>query len=164
MKRSMKHAAWFWAGLFAVATAQAQYYRWVDEQGKVHYGDRPPPAMAGKAQVMRHGVPAPDRELPYAVREAMANFPVTLFVSADCKEGCEAGRDYLKARGIPFTEKSVATKEDVEALKKLVGGNAAAVPVLAAGSKTVVGWRLADWQRLLDAAGYPNAHVGNRRP
>ncbi|WP_172600019.1 glutaredoxin family protein [Sulfuricystis multivorans] len=151
----MKRIVLLW-GLACVAiVAQAQYYRWVDEQGKVHYGDRPPPSLAGKAQVMRHGAPAPDRELPYAVREAMANFPVTLYVSADCGQGCRDGRDYLKQRGIPFTEKPVATKEDVEALKKLVGEDEAVVPVLAAGPKTVVGWRLADWQHLLDAAGYP---------
>lgn len=30
------------AVLFAVLTAHAQVYRWVDGQGKVHYGERPP--------------------------------------------------------------------------------------------------------------------------
>ncbi|NWG32254.1 MAG: glutaredoxin family protein [Rhodocyclaceae bacterium] len=151
----MKRSVIFLGLLLAAGITQAQYYRWVDEQGKVHYGDRPPPSLAGKAQVMRHGAPAPDQQLPYAVREAMANFPVTLYVSADCKEGCNDGREYLKTRGIPFTEKNVATKDEMEALKKLVGTEEAAVPVLAAGTKHVVGWRLADWQRLLDAAGYP---------
>ena len=45
-------------GLIAIAlmlclanTAEAQkMYRWVDEQGRVHYGDRPPP---GKRQELR---------------------------------------------------------------------------------------------------------------
>lgn len=134
--------------------AQAQYYRWVDEQGKMHYGDRPPPAAAGKVQAMRHGSPMADKQLPYAVREAIANFPVTLHVSADCGAGCNEGRDYLKLRGIPFSEKSVATKEEVDALKRLVDGEPV-VPVLAVGAKVAKGWLKADWQRLLDAAGYP---------
>lgn len=150
----MKRSVLFWALALAACAAQAQYYRWVDEQGKVHYGDRPPPSLAGKAQAIRHGAPVADQQLPYAVREAMANFPVTLYVSADCKEGCESGRDYLKARGIPFTEKNVASNEDIAALKKLVGGEAA-VPVLTVGTKTAKGWLKEDWQRLLDAAGYP---------
>jgi hypothetical protein len=30
------------AALLAAAAAHAQVYRWVDEQGKVHYGERPP--------------------------------------------------------------------------------------------------------------------------
>lgn len=140
--------------LLCAGLAQAQYYRWVDEQGRVHYGDRPPLSQAGKAQLIRHGAPVADPQLPYAVREAMANFPVTLFVSADCKEGCEAGREYLKTRGIPFTEKNVASNEDIEALKKLTGGEAF-VPLLTVGAKTAKGWLKEDWQRLLDAAGYP---------
>lgn len=151
----MKRFVMFCVLCLSAGVCAAQYYRWVDEQGKVHYGDRPPPAMAGKVQVMRHGAPAAEPTLPYAVREAMANFPVTLYVSADCKEGCSEGRNYLKARGIPFTEKNVASKEDVEALKKLTGGGEVFVPILTAGTKSVVGWRLFDWQRLLDAAGYP---------
>ncbi len=151
----MKRFAMFCVLSLSAGVCAAQYYRWVDEHGKVHYGDRPPPSMAGKAQAMRHGAPAADPTLPYVVREAMANFPVTLYVSPDCKEGCNEGRDYLKSRGIPFTEKSVTTKEDVEALRKVVGGGEAVVPVLTAGTKNVVGWRLSDWQRLLDAAGYP---------
>lgn len=138
---------------FATA-AQAQYYRWVDEQGKVHYGDRLPPSVAGKAQAMRHGAPVADKQLPFAVREAMVTFPVTLHVSADCGSGCADGRDYLKMRGVPFTEKNVATSEEVDALKKLAGGEAV-VPLLSVGSKTAKGWLKGDWQRLLDAAGYP---------
>ena len=149
----MKHVIWLLTLLLATA-AQAQYYRWVDEQGKVHYGDRPPPTAAGKAQAMRHGAPAADKQLPYAVREAIANFPVTFYVTADCAEGCREGRDYLKLRGIPFSEKSVATRDEVDALKKLADGEAV-VPVLAVGPKVAKGWLRADWERLLDAAGYP---------
>lgn len=138
---------------FATA-AQAQYYRWVDDKGKVHYGDRLPPTAAGKAQAMRHGAPLADKQLPFAVREAIANFPVTLYVSVDCGDGCKDGRDYLKLRGIPFSEKNVASSEEIDALKKLAGGEAS-VPFLTVGSKTAKGWLKDDWQRVLDAAGYP---------
>lgn len=150
----MKRKFWLLALFFATA-AHAQYYRWVDDKGKVHYGDRPPPAVAGKAQAMRHGAPQADTQLPYAVREAMANFPVTLHVSADCGDGCKDGRDYLRMRGILFSEKNVATNEEVDALKKLTGGEAV-VPMLTVGAKSAKGWLKSDWQRLLDAAGYPN--------
>lgn len=140
--------------LCLATAAQAQYYRWLDDQGKVHYGDRPPPAAAGKAQAMRHGAPVADRQLSYALREAMANFPVTLYVSADCGEACKEGRDYLRLRSIPFSEKNVTSPEDIDALKKLAGGEAA-VPFLTVGAKNAKGWLKDEWQRLLDAAGYP---------
>lgn len=137
------------------SAVQAQTYRWVDKEGKVHYGDRPPAAAAGQAQERRLGTPAADKTLPFGMQQAVANFPVTLYVTADCAEGCKEGREYLKARGIPFSEKNVASSEDIEALKKLAGGSEAVVPVLSVGSKNAKGWLQGDWQRLLDAAGYP---------
>jgi hypothetical protein len=141
--------------LLLAAAGQAQTYRWVDKDGKVHYGDRPPPATAGQAQERRLGAPAADKTLPYSVQQAIANFPVTLYVTADCKEGCSEGRDYLKSRGVPFSERNVASGADIDALKKLAGGSEAVVPVLTVGSKSAKGWLKGDWQRLLDAAGYP---------
>lgn len=47
------------AGLVAVSSAAADgVYKWVDEQGKVHYGDRPP-ADAAANQVEIEDRPAP---------------------------------------------------------------------------------------------------------
>ncbi len=142
--------------LLSAGAIYAQTYRWVDKDGKLHYGDRPP-ASAGQVRERKLGVPAADKSLPYGVQQAVANFPVTLYVSPDCGEGCNEGRDYLRQRGIPFSEKSVASKEDVDALKKLAGGEAV-VPVLAVGPKNAKGWLKSDWQRLLDAAGYPKGN------
>jgi len=153
----MKRMALLLAALVCSAVVQAQTFRWVDKEGKVHYGDRPPSAAAGQVQERKLGTPAADKALPYGMQQAVANFPVTLYVTADCSEGCKDGRDYLKARGIPFSEKSVATNEDIETLKKLAGGGEAVVPVLSVGSKNARGWLQSDWQRLLDAAGYQKA-------
>lgn len=143
--------------LLCAGAIHAQTYRWVDKDGKVHYGDRPPASAAGQVQERRLGTPAADKSLPYGLQQAVANFPVTLYVSPDCGEGCKEGRDYLKSRSIPFSEKTVASKEDIDALKKLAGGEAV-VPVLMVGSKSAKGWLKGDWQRLLDAAGYPKGN------
>src|SRR5436190_24256368 len=44
MRRISVKASWiFLALLFAAGTANAQLYRWVDKDGKVRYGDTPPP-------------------------------------------------------------------------------------------------------------------------
>ena len=41
--------------LFCIATApsQAQVYKWVDGQGKIHYTDAPPASPSAKAEVMK---------------------------------------------------------------------------------------------------------------
>lgn len=140
--------------LLSAGAIHAQTYRWVDKDGKVHYGDRPPASAAGQVQERQLGTPAADKTLPYAMQQAVTNFPVTLYVSPDCGEGCNAGRDYLKQRGMPFSERNVASNDDIAALKRLTGGEAV-VPVLAVGPKNAKGWLQGDWQRLLDAAGYP---------
>lgn len=141
--------------LMIAGVAHAQTYRWVDKDGKVHYGDRPPASAVGSVQERKLGATAADKTLPYGVQQAVTNFPVTLYVSADCNEGCKDGRDYLKSRGIPFSEKNVSTNEEIESLKKLTSSSEAMVPVLIVGSKQSKGWLQSDWQRLLDAAGYP---------
>jgi glutaredoxin len=150
----MKRAALALA-LLSAGAIHAQTYRWVDKDGKVHYGDRFPPAVAGDVQKRGLAAPAADAQPPYRVRAAMAHFPVTLYVSEDCAQGCQEGRAYLKRRGIPFAEKTVVTREEAEALKRLAGGAEAVVPVLAVGAKSTVGWLQGEWRRLLDAAGYP---------
>jgi len=36
--------------MLAAGTASAQQYRWVDEKGRVHYSDTPPPASAKSSE------------------------------------------------------------------------------------------------------------------
>jgi len=45
------------AALLAASTAHPQVYRWVDEQGKVHYGERPP--SGAKASPVEDRLAAP---------------------------------------------------------------------------------------------------------
>jgi hypothetical protein len=45
----LRAALVLWGLLAAAATTQAQVYRWVDEQGKVHYGERPPSGAKARA-------------------------------------------------------------------------------------------------------------------
>ena len=52
MRRAIAFAA-----LLAASTAHAQVYRWVDEQGKVHYGERPP--SGAKASPVEDRLAAP---------------------------------------------------------------------------------------------------------
>ena len=39
-------------GLLAASTVLAQAYRWVDEDGVVHFGDRPPPDAGTQAEAI----------------------------------------------------------------------------------------------------------------
>jgi glutaredoxin len=150
--------------LLCVGLAQAQTtYRWVDQEGKVHYGDRPPPPSAAKeVQQKKYAGSAADKQPSYEMREAISNFPVTLYVAADCATGCKEARDYLKQRGIPFSEQNVGSNEEIDALRERLGGGDVMVPVLQVGEKTSKGFLEPAWAALLDSAGYPKGKSAGR--
>ncbi|MFN4118309.1 glutaredoxin family protein [Acidovorax sp.] len=138
----------------ACASAQAQtVYRIVGPDGKVTFSDRPPAdAAAQPARTSGTGPTAPNAELPLALRQPATRFPVTLYTSSDCAP-CASARNMLVARGIPFTERTVSTNEDIDALQRLSGS--ASLPFGTIGSQQLAGFSDTEWTQYLDAAGYP---------
>jgi glutaredoxin len=81
-----------------------------------------------------------------------SRYPVVLYTGNDCAP-CNSGRNLLNARGIPYTEKTVTTAEDIEALRRLAGE--ASLPFLSIGAQRLRGFSDAEWTQYLNAAGYP---------
>lgn len=141
-------------------TAQAQtIFRIVGPDGRVTFSDKPPPD-ADKAQALTAGAGsepgANGPALPFALRQPVAKYPVTLYTAASCAS-CDEGRSLLRSRGVPFAEKTIATAADVEAFRRINEGNT--VPVLTIGSQLVKGFSSSDWTQYLNAAGYPEKSV-----
>lgn len=144
--------------LLASTGAQA-LYKVVGPDGKVSYTDQAPTVedKAGQVTPIRaSGSTAPTRptaNLPYELRQVASSYPVTLYtMKLDCAP-CEQGRALLKQRGVPFTERMVISKADLEALKSLTGSQTA--PVMVVGSQVNQGFSEAVWNQYLDLAGYP---------
>ena len=138
-----------------MAQAQAQY-KLVGPDGSVTYTDRPPANTTAKVTPLNKrgeaGAAAETAALPVELRATVARYPVTLYVSGDCAP-CDNGRQFLQQRGIPFSEKRVASEEDALALERSVG--ARTVPALTIGTQALRGLSLPEWTAFLDAAGYP---------
>lgn len=124
-------------------------YRWVDENGKVRYGDRPPAKAAGQVRER----PLKAAGASETMQQVAEKFPVTLYVADNCT-ACREGAEHLAKRGIPFTQKTVATQEDAEALARQLGGQAS-VPSLQVGSRFRKGFSQTSWDDLLDIVGFP---------
>ncbi|MFZ5502700.1 MAG: DUF4124 domain-containing protein [Pseudomonadota bacterium] len=138
-----------WCGLVQAG----ELYRWVDAQGKVHYGDAPP-ADAARVETKHFSAAADaDQTMPYETRRAQQNFPVTLFVSQECGEYCDQARGLLDKRGIPFGEKVLVSKEEIDAFKAASGHER--VPTLQVGRNYLGDFRSEVWHKELDIAGYP---------
>jgi glutaredoxin len=140
--------------LINVSALADTLYRWVDSEGKVHYGDRPE-EDAAKVEQKKFVVPnVGDEDLfPYETRQARQNFPVTLFVQESCGDICAQARAFLNKRGVPFDEKLLVTQEEVESFKKISGGNS--IPTVAIGKTYLQGFEQGQWGNELDVAGYP---------
>jgi len=140
------------------AVANAQVYRIVGPDGRVTFSDRPPPdAKATPAPSLAipstAGGAAGSVALPLELRTVASRFPVTLYTGIQCG-ACAQARDFLTNRGVPFTERTVSTNEDAQALGRLVGG-APRVPFATIGAQHVLGFSDSEWSAYLDAAGYP---------
>ncbi len=151
--------------LLAGAGAMAQpIYRNVDKNGKVTFSDRAPTASTAPAASQASDTPAAGAGLPYELRRVVQRYPVTLYSGEEC-EPCSAARSLLLTRGVPFEERTVKTRQDVEALQRL--SSQASLPLLTIGSQQIKGFSDAEWSQYLDAAGYPKSNglpAGYRPP
>lgn len=146
-------------GLAAALPAAAQgVYRIVGPDGRVTFSDQPPaaanaPAPRGSAGAGSGAASAGGGSaLPFELRQVASRYPVVLYSGNDCAP-CNSGRNMLNARGIPYTEKTVTTADDVEALKRLAGEPS--LPLLTIGGQRLRGFSDAEWTQFLTAAGYP---------
>lgn len=141
-------------------TYASDLYRWVDSQGKVHYGDVPPDEDAEQLKLKAYGPPPPasgvdDTLLPYETRRAKEHFPVTLYVTEGCTSSCQLARDFLSKHRIPYSEKVLKTKEEMSAFQKKSGSEG--VPALTVGNTWLKGFEPQQWLDALDTAGYPKS-------
>lgn len=148
--------SWFAAACLVTLTLAAlpahALFKVVGPDGKVTYSDRPPPGEARAVQVNRDGsIATNDVSLPFALRQVMAKFPVTLYTASKC-EACDLGRALLQRRGIPFAERTATTNEDKEVWEKITGGQEA--PVMKVGAQVLRGFTASAWEETLDVAGY----------
>lgn len=147
-------------GLLAFAlAAQSQLYRWTDAGGNVHYTDTQPPVDARnvekKSTARASGAEAAAAQQSYALQQAIKKYPVTIYTSKECGDPCKQGLEYLKKRGVPFTEKVVAQRNEIDELIKLAG--APRVPVMVVGVSIQKDYEEQSWNEALNTAGYPKS-------
>lgn len=151
MRAYLSVAAILW---IACGDAAGQAYRWVDEQGRIHYTQTPPPPAAkGIQRKDFRSSGGESGDLPYATQVAAKNYPVTLYTQPDCGSPCDDARASLVKRGVPFREVSAVSQKEFDEVKQISGKEG--VPLLVVGSLFQRGFDEARFNSLLDTAGYP---------
>ena len=137
--------------LLCFGSAEAQVYKWKDAKGVVHYSDTPVTSHPKAEEVS--SPPAPSQAaLPYALARAARKHPVTLYTADKCG-ACDQARAFLRQRGIPFAEKTVASDADAAALNQ--AGSDGSLPFLVVGRSKLTGFEAGQWGAALSAADYP---------
>ena len=133
-----------------------QVIRIVGSDGRVTYADRMPnqtdaSEKASNANISNTG--DSQANLPYELKQVANRFPVTIYTSKSCGP-CDSARTLLKNRGVPYTEKTVTSNEDIAALERISGSGT--LPFATVGQQHVSGFSASEWVRYLDVAGYPS--------
>ncbi|QJC56842.1 Hybrid peroxiredoxin hyPrx5 [Polaromonas vacuolata] len=146
------------AAVNSSARAQ-QIFRIVGADGKVTFSDQAPSSQSNATvqAVTAENSAGQDSNtainmLPYALKQVAIKYPVTFYTSNQCS-ACAAARAMLVGRGIPFTEKTISTTEDIQALERLSGDNS--LPFATLGGQQLKGYAEVEWTQFLNAAGYP---------
>ena len=149
------------ATILLATPAQAQpVYRIVGADGKVTFSDKAPPASDTQSKVSAAasgaGAGALASALPFELRQVASKYPVTLYTADNCGP-CTSAKSMLITRGVPFSEKTVTTAEDSQALTRISGEST--LPFATIGGQQLKGFSDSEWTQFLNAAGYPAASV-----
>lgn len=144
--------------LLCAGSAHAQLYKWVGTDGKITYSDVPPPATAKQVErkAIGGGGETDTSGLPFELANAVKSSPVTLYTAPKCAP-CTQARAMLVARGIPFSEKTVVSNDDIEKLRQVSGD--AQLPFVLVGATKQQGYSQEVWNGVLSAAGYPETSM-----
>jgi hypothetical protein len=143
------------AAAFVMAAPAMAQYKYVGPDGRITYSDRPAPTSERVVSQRKLNEATPlATPLPFEVQQATSKYPVILYSGERCPP-CDEARTYLRTRGVPYTEKTVTSDDDIALFKALSPDGSA--PVVAVGNRRAVGYAQTTLSGMLDAAGYPQA-------
>ena len=124
--------------------AAAQVYTWKDKDGRVHFGDRPPPeAKADEVRIRSYDQPSAPQDWSGVIKgkssrvAAASSQGVTMYATDWCGV-CKRARSYFAAKGIAYTEIDVEKSEAGRREFAQLGGKG--VPLIVAGGKVMRGF------------------------
>jgi len=117
-------------------------YKWVDEQGKVHFGDnKPQHHEAENIQVEINSY----TNVTYEQSAIDTGNEVSMYSTSRCGY-CKKARSYFKSNNIQFTEYNIETDRDAKRRYKQMG--ATGVPVIFVGNKRMNGFSVSGFNRI----------------
>jgi len=125
--------------LFGLTPAVAEIFKWTDDRGKVHFGDRPPSEREVEKIKIEINSYTSVEVVPFeaSVTSNIRSGKVVMYSTVWCGY-CKKARRYFKEKRIAFQEYDTEkTKKGREDYKKL---NGTGVPIILVGKKRMNGF------------------------
>ncbi len=126
--------------VFFNTEASAKIYQWKDENGKMHFSDKPPRQAQDKNIKVKTL-----KDSSYRVSDANASARVILY-STDWCGHCKRAKRYFKKHGIAFVEYDI--EKDQAAKKRYDQFQGRGVPLILVGKKHMRGFSQKGFEKL----------------
>lgn len=124
----------------------AEIYKWIDEQGRAHFTDRPPEGKQAEELELRINTYTAVEVAPLVERLGK-NDRVVIYGASWCRI-CEKAKKYFRKNSIPYVSYDVETSRVGKMDFKLLKGRS--VPIIIVGRKRMNGFNVAKFQILYD--------------
>jgi len=125
-------------------SAHAGLYRFVDEDGQVHYSDQKPAAADFKTVEIKLSASAPTSNMS----KKKPGKGVVIYTSSTCGY-CKQAKAWLRQKKVLFTERNITTSRSARREYDKLG--ARGVPVILVGKQRLNGFSASRLQAALDA-------------
>ncbi len=146
MHRPFQPIAWLLAGLLTAASGQAEIYRWIDDEGKLQFGDRPPDARGADKVELEPGNRYSHREIEPLKSSPAASGGRVVMYSAEWCGVCKQARRYFRDHRVPFREYDVETSDKGRRDYSRLGGRG--VPLILVGDQRMSGFSAGRFEQL----------------
>jgi glutaredoxin len=130
--------------MFSAMPISAEIYKWIDGDGKVHFGDQPPSAANAERLDLRINTYTSPEETDVG-NDFGAVKKVTMYGASWCAV-CKKARKYFRAKGIAFVEYDIEKSSKGKRDFKRLGGKG--VPIILVGGKRLNGFSEGTFEKL----------------
>lgn len=129
--------------IFTSSHAQ-EIYKWVDENGKVHFGDRKPDTQ-DKVEALNIKLINSVETVTYQPSSIDVGKKVVIYTTSWCGY-CKKAKKYFGSKRIRYTEKNIEKSKIAKMEFDKLGGKG--VPVILVGKKRMSGFSEAGFERI----------------
>lgn len=139
---------------FSLPASAGQIYKWTDEKGRVHIGDRPPSSVKAqplKLRINTYRGGMPDRSATQGRDMHKAREKVIIYTTKRCGY-CRKAKAWMRQNSVVFSERDIEASSRARKEFEKMGGRG--VPLLLVGKQRINGYNEPRMRAALKKVGY----------